>query len=129
MVLEPLQVSDLETLVTGVNLLWALVVTFLIFFMHAGFAMLEAGQVRSKNVANQLTKNLLTWAIGIAVFFVVGMGAANYVGAALVGANAGGSISMFGAGSYDWTMWLFSAVFAMTAATIVSGAVAGRARL
>ncbi|ELZ14332.1 ammonium transporter [Halovivax asiaticus JCM 14624] len=121
--------SDLETLATGMNLLWALVATFLIFFMHAGFAMLEAGQVRSKNVANQLTKNMLTWAVGVVVFFVIGMGAANYVGATVVGADAAGPLSMFGVGSYDWTMWLFSAVFAMTAATIVSGAVAGRARL
>ncbi len=120
--------SDLETLATGMNLMWALVVTFLIFFMHAGFAMLEAGQVRSKNVANQLTKNMLTWAVGIGVFFLVGMGISNNVGSALAGGDSS-PISMFGGESFDWVMWLFSAVFAMTAATIVSGAVAGRARL
>ena len=80
MVLEPLQTTQLETLVTGVNLLWVLVVTFLIFFMHAGFAMLEAGQVRSKNVANQLTKNLLTWSVGVTVFFLIGAGISSLVG-------------------------------------------------
>ncbi|MCU4925864.1 ammonium transporter [Halobacteria archaeon AArc-dxtr1] len=120
--------SDLEQLATGMNLMWALTVTFLIFFMHAGFAMLEAGQVRSKNVANQLTKNMLTWAVGIGVFFVIGMGLSNNVGAALTGGE-GGPLTMFGEESFDWAMWLFSAVFAMTAATIVSGAVAGRAKL
>ncbi|SDR27914.1 ammonium transporter [Natronobacterium texcoconense] len=120
--------GELESLATGMNLLWALVVTFLIFFMHAGFAMLEAGQVRSKNVANQLTKNMLTWAVGIGVFFVIGMGISNNVGSLLVGGETT-PLTMFGEGSYDWAMWLFSAVFAMTAATIVSGAVAGRAKL
>ncbi|MWV41731.1 ammonium transporter [Natrialba sp. INN-245] len=120
--------ADLESLATGMNLMWALTVTFLIFFMHAGFAMLEAGQVRSKNVANQLTKNMLTWAVGIFVFFVIGMGISNNVGAALGGGESS-PLTMFGEGSFDWAMWLFSAVFAMTAATIVSGAVAGRAKL
>ena len=121
--------ADIATLAEGMNLMWALTVTFLIFFMHAGFAMLESGQVRSKNVANQLTKNMLTWAVGIAVFFVIGMGVSNNVGAILGGGEAS-PLTMFGAGaSAGWTMWLFSAVFAMTAATIVSGAVAGRARL
>ncbi|RQH01005.1 ammonium transporter [Natrarchaeobius oligotrophus] len=122
------EAADLESLATGMNLMWALTVTFLIFFMHAGFAMLEAGQVRSKNVANQLTKNMLTWAVGILVFFVIGMGISNNVGAALGGGDST-PLTMFGAGSFDWAMWLFSAVFAMTAATIVSGAVAGRAKL
>ena len=120
--------SDLESLATGMNLMWALTVTFLIFFMHAGFAMLEAGQVRSKNVANQLTKNMLTWGVGIFVFFIIGMGLSNNVGAALGGGESS-PLTMFGESSFDWVMWLFSAVFAMTAATIVSGAVAGRAKL
>ncbi|MDS0282490.1 ammonium transporter [Haloarcula onubensis] len=123
MVLEPLQASDLETLVTGVNLLWVLVVTFLIFFMHAGFAMLEAGQVRSKNVANQLTKNLLTWSVGVTVFFVIGAGFSSLVGGS-------GFVPAFQTSDPNsWVSWLFGAVFAMTAATIVSGAVAGRAKL
>ena len=129
-------VADLEQLATGMNLMWALTVTFLIFFMHAGFAMLEAGQVRSKNVANQLTKNMLTWGVGIFVFFIIGMGVSNNVGALLGGGDAT-PLSMFGADHMGavgaetdgWVMWLFSAVFAMTAATIVSGAVAGRAKL
>ncbi len=120
--------ADIEQIVTSMNLMWALTVTFLIFFMHAGFAMLEAGQVRSKNVANQLTKNMLTWGVGIFVFFIIGMGLANNVGAALGGGEFG-PWTMFGESSFDWAMWLFSAVFAMTAATIVSGAVAGRAKL
>ncbi|WP_459880613.1 ammonium transporter [Halorubrum gandharaense] len=124
-----LTASDVEALVTGVNLTWWLTVTFLIFFMHAGFAMLEAGQVRSKNVANQLTKNMLTWAVGIGVFFVVGMGISNNVGSLLAGGDAS-ALTMFGeSADTGWTLWLFSAVFAMTAATIVSGAVAGRAKL
>jgi len=122
MVLEPLQAGGFETLATGVNLLWVLVVTFLIFFMHAGFAMLEAGQVRSKNVANQLTKNLLTWSVGVTVFFLLGATIEGLVG------GAGVSFQMNGSSS-GWVTWLFGAVFAMTAATIVSGAVAGRAKL
>ena len=124
MVLEPLQTAELETLVTGINLLWVLTVTFLIFFMHAGFAMLEAGQVRSKNVANQLTKNLLTWSVGVTVFFLIGAGFSSLVGGS-------GFVPAFQTGGDPnaWVSWLFGAVFAMTAATIVSGAVAGRAKL
>ncbi|QSG04331.1 ammonium transporter [Natranaeroarchaeum sulfidigenes] len=128
-VIMEISAADLDELATGINMVWALTVTFLIFFMHAGFAMLESGQVRSKNVANQLTKNMLTWAIGIAVFFVVGLGISNNIGSLLVGGGTG-ELTMFGADPSEGLMnVLFSAVFAMTAATIVSGAVAGRAKL
>ncbi|WP_254545527.1 ammonium transporter [Halomarina pelagica] len=113
--------ADLATIAESVNGIWVLTVTFLIFFMHAGFAMLEAGQVRSKNVANQLTKNMLTWSVGVTVFFLVGQGVANVVGA------AGGFEYVNDPNA--WVGWLFGAVFAMTAATIVSGAVAGRMKL
>ncbi|NKE34615.1 ammonium transporter [Natronococcus sp. JC468] len=114
--------SDVEVLTEAINYTWILVATFLIFFMHAGFAMLEAGQVRSKNVANQLTKNLLTWSVGVTVFFLVGVGVEGLVaGSGFEPAFAGDATS--------WIDWLYGAVFAMTAATIVSGAVAGRAKL
>ena len=122
---------DPAVLAEGVNLLWVLVVTFLIFFMHAGFAMLESGQVRSKNVANQLTKNLLTWSVGVVVFFLVGAGLAVLVGGLTGGGGfaAGDLTAVYAESSTGWVDWLFGAVFAMTAATIVSGAVAGRAKL
>ncbi|MGM0605196.1 MAG: ammonium transporter [Halobacteriota archaeon] len=124
---------DPEVLVEGINLLWVALACFLIFFMHAGFAMLEAGQVRSKNVANQLTKNLLTWSVGVIAFFFVGAAMESIVGY-LTGGSAVGIGEAFSgvispADSNAWIGWLFGAVFAMTAATIVSGAVAGRAKL
>ena len=112
--------ASTEELTAAVNETWILTVTFLIFFMHAGFAMLESGQVRSKNVANQLTKNMLTWAVGVTVFFVIGTG---------IEAVASGGGFAPAAGGGDYVNWLYGAVFAMTAATIVSGAVAGRAKL
>ena len=128
MSLLPLQ-ADPASVATAVNTVWVLTVTFLIFFMHAGFAMLEAGQVRSKNVANQLTKNMLTWSVGVIVFFLIGA----TVEAITAGVTGGGSYSLFAIFSPEstlsWVSWLFGAVFAMTAATIVSGAVAGRMKL
>jgi Amt family ammonium transporter len=112
----------LQASAEALNYTWILLVSFLIFFMHAGFAMLEAGQVRSKNVANQLTKNLLTWSIGVVVFFLVGTGLASLLG--------GGSFAWGGTASgLGFIDFLYGAVFAMTGATIVSGAVAGRAKL
>ncbi len=113
---------DTATLAESINNTWILVVSFLIFFMHAGFAMLEAGQVRSKNVANQLTKNLLTWSVGVTVFFLIGAGISSLVG-------GGGFAAPWMGGPEGYVGWLYGAVFAMTAATIVSGAVAGRAKL
>jgi len=116
--------TTVEAVAASVNQTWILTVSFLIFFMHAGFAMLEAGQVRSKNVANQLTKNMLTWAIGVSVFFLIGTGFSSLMsggGFAPAAGNASGSLGYVG--------WFYGAVFAMTAATIVSGAVAGRAKL
>ncbi|MEF8882979.1 MAG: ammonium transporter [Halapricum sp.] len=120
----PLQVEP-SAITTAVDNIWILTVSFLIFFMHAGFAMLEAGQVRAKNVANQLTKNLLTWSVGVTVFFFIGAGVSGLVG----GDPFTDSLPYLAEDASAYIGWLYGAVFAMTAATIVSGAVAGRAKL
>ncbi|MFW5974192.1 MAG: ammonium transporter, partial [Natrialbaceae archaeon] len=119
--------SEISEVATAVSNTWVLTVTFLIFFMHAGFAMLESGQVRSKNVANQLTKNLLTWSVGVVVFFLIGVGIADTLGGGSF--SAGAPYLDTGGAADQYIGWLYGAVFAMTAATIVSGAVAGRAKL
>jgi len=118
---------DLGALSSGVNAVWVLVASFLIFFMQAGFAMLEAGQVRAKNVANVLMKNMMDWGLGVLVYFLVGLGIAGIAGSL----TSTGTLSLGSAFAYvndsgAWINWLFGAVFAMTAATIVSGAVAER---
>jgi Amt family ammonium transporter len=124
MVAVPLQL-DPTTVATGVNNVWILTVTFLIFFMQPGFALLESGQVRAKNVGNVLMKNMNDWILGTLTYFVVGAGVAAAVGGLTSGGSVAGAFGyVFDSGA--WIGWLFGAVFAMTAATIVSGAVAER---
>jgi len=111
----------------GINTVWALVVAFLIFFMQPGFALLEAGQVRAKNAGNVLMKNMTDWTLGVLAYFLVGFGLSVIV-AALTSTSP---LDIVGAFAYvsdsgQWIGWLVGAVFAMTAATIVSGAVAER---
>jgi Amt family ammonium transporter len=112
---------------SGINIVWGLTVAFLIFFMQPGFALLEAGQVRAKNVGNVLMKNMTDWTLGVVAYFLIGYGIAGIVGPA----TSGGGIDIGAAFAYwsnpsGWVWWLVGAVFAMTAATIVSGAVAER---
>jgi Amt family ammonium transporter len=109
----------------GVNTVWALVVAFLIFFMQPGFALLESGQVRAKNVGNVLMKNMTDWTVGVLAYFVLGYGLSSVIASLTSGAAIGTPFSYFGAPG-GWVTWLVGAVFAMTAATIVSGAVAER---
>jgi len=111
----------------SINAVWVLIVSFLIFFMQPGFALLEAGQVRAKNVANVTMKNMMDWSLGLLGYFLIGLAVASLVGMV----TSPGPISISAAFAYvndpsAWIDWLFGAVFAMTAATIVSGAVAGR---
>ena len=134
----PLQSATETALANGINNVWVLVVSFLIFFMQPGFAMLEAGQVRAKNVGNVLMKNMTDWALGVIVYFLIGTAVVGIVGALTTsGADIGSPFSTLGDASAvtpgtdavalnGWVSFLFGAVFAMTAATIVSGAVAGR---
>jgi Amt family ammonium transporter len=111
------------------DVIWLLLAAFLVFFMQAGFAMLESGFSRAKNAANLLLKNLMDFSVGTILFFAVGFGL-------MYGATVNGIIGVgnfflsdigFGPESaYDWAGFLFQLVFAATAATIVSGAVAER---
>lgn len=109
-----------------VDFVWALICGFLVMFMQAGFAMLEAGFSRAKNVANVMMKNLMDFAVGSLAFFAVGF-------ALMMGADwqgIAGTTGWFLAGeSYDVStieLWFFMLVFAATAATIVSGSIAER---
>ena len=120
--------TGVTAIAEGVNNVWVLVVCFLIFFMQPGFALLEAGQVRAKNAGNVVMKNMWDWSAGVLVFFLAGA-AVSAIAAQLTA--PGTPLDVGSAFGYvndptAWIGWLFGAVFAMTAATIVSGAVAER---
>ncbi len=131
-----------ETLLT-VNNLWMMVATALVFIMHLGFAGVEAGFGQSKNTVNILFKNTLTPIIGILTYAFIGFnlmypGFAEGVGGEWFGfagfglesiGTADNSIGYAGGNYAYWTDFLFQAMFAATAATIVSGAVAERIKL
>lgn len=112
---------------TSIDTVWILLAAFLVFFMQPGFAMVETGFTRSKNAVNILMKNLVDVCIGCVLFFLVGFGL-------MFGKDAGGFIgtdnfivSILGrSDTSSFAFWIFQAVFAATAATIVSGAVAER---
>jgi Amt family ammonium transporter len=110
----------------AVDFVWVLVCGFLVMFMQAGFACVESGFCRSKNVTNLLAKNLMDFVVGSLAFWAVGYGI-------MMGADKAGLIgtsSFFLAGDgYDvdnYLTFFWQMVFAATAATIVSGAVAER---
>ena len=124
------------------NNTWMLVATFLVFIMHLGFASLEAGLTRSKNTVNILFKNTAIIAIGILTYAVMGFNLmypgdfsiSGFLGFAGFGVGVSPENMMVagddGVGIYTyWTDFIFQAMFAATAATIVSGAVAERIKL
>ncbi|MBQ6246951.1 MAG: ammonium transporter [Kiritimatiellae bacterium] len=113
----------------NLNVVWTLVAGILVFTMQAGFALVETGFTRAKNAANIMMKNLMDFAAGSLAFYV--LGAALMFGATKLGGALGwGGLGMpglaEGEGSWNWTFLFFQTMFAATAATIVSGAVAER---
>jgi ammonium transporter, Amt family len=120
-----------------VNNTWMMVATFLVFLMHLGFASLESGLTRAKNTVNILFKNTAIIAIGLLTYALCGFNLMypgdfnGYVGFAGFGLDAGSDPSIdYAGGAYTyWTDFLFQGMFAATAATIVSGAVAERIKL
>jgi len=121
----------------AINNTWMLVATFLVFIMHLGFATLESGLTQAKNTVNILFKNMSIIAIGILTYAVCGFnlmypGEFNgFFGFAGLGVSTGaeGLTPAYNPGYTYWTDFIFQAMFAATAATIVSGAVAERIKL
>ncbi len=129
--------ADLASVFTANNI-WMMIATALVFIMHLGFASVEAGFTQSKNTVNILYKNTLTIAIGILTYAIVGFslmypGEFNgWLGWAGLGLSIpeNGLTADYAGGNYTyWTDFLFQGMFAATAATIVSGAVAERIKI
>jgi len=123
----------LTELTRYLNIAWVIIAAVLVFFMQAGFAMVETGFTRAKNAGNILMKNLMDFALGSIVFYLVGFGI-------MFGTDAGGLIGTSGflapanmqLDAFDslspGSFIIFQTVFAATAATIVSGAMAERTK-
>ncbi len=123
------------------NNVWMMVCTALVFFMHLGFSFLEIGLTRQKNTINILFKNFFIITAGLLLYAIGGFnlmypgfeeGAAGFLKFAGFGIAApeGGMTTAYADGGYTWwTDFLFQGMFAATAATIVSGAVAERIKL
>ena len=121
--------NSVELVQNNLNVVWTLVAAILVFLMQAGFALVETGFTRAKNAANIMMKNLMDFAAGSLAFYV--LGAALMFGASKAAGWFGwGGLGMpslmDGEGSWNWTFLFFQTMFAATAATIVSGAVAER---
>ncbi len=112
----------------NLNIVWTAVAAFLVFFMQAGFAMVETGFTRPKNACNILMKNVMDFSMGSIAFYLVGFGLMFGGGASAWFGWSHFAASDFSASELNWAFWLFQCVFAGTAATIVSGAVAERTK-
>ena len=130
----------MESLLTTNNV-WMMICTGLVFFMHLGFSLLEIGLTRQKNTINILFKNIFIICMGLLVYYIGGfnlmypgfeegdLGILKFAGFGIT-APENGMTAAYASGGYTWwTDFLFQGMFAATAATIVSGAVAERIKL
>ncbi len=121
--------KDILDMVSGeVFSIWFLIGASFVFFMQAGFAMVEAGFTRAKNAGNIIMKNLMDFCIGTVVFIFLGFGLMLGEDAffGLVGIPNLGILTDYA--NFDWSSFVFNLVFCATAATIVSGAMAERTK-
>jgi len=122
--------AAIELVQTHADYVWTLIAAALVFFMQAGFAMVETGFTRAKNAIHILMKNLMDFSVGTIAFWAVGFGL--MFGASPFGwfGTSGFFLSDYAPGGDPWVLafWMFQVVFAATAATIVSGAMAERTR-
>ena len=128
----------MDTATFTANNVWMMVCTALVFFMHSGFAFLEIGLTRQKNSINILFKNIFIITVGLLIYYIGGFnlmypgdfnGFVGFGGFGLETDAAGVSAAYANGGYTYWTDFLFQGMFAATAATIVSGAVAERIKL
>lgn len=116
----------------ALDTVWMLIAAFLVFFMQAGFAMVETGFTRAKNACNIIMKNLMDFSVGSIAYWAIGFGI-------MFGADKAGLFGSNGfflsagdpgtsEGLWQIAFWMFQVVFAATAATIVSGAMAERTK-
>ena len=124
--------ENVMVLFSDVNTMWTLIGAALVFFMQAGFAMVDTGFTRSKNAGNIIMKNLMDFSIGTPLYWIVGFGIMFGTQSAVFG-----GIDLFTRGDYTailpdgvsfFTYFIFQTVFCATAATIVSGAMAERTK-
>ncbi|MCD8091147.1 MAG: ammonium transporter [Clostridiales bacterium] len=106
---------------------WFLIGAALVFWMQAGFAMVEAGFTRAKNTGNILMKNLMDFCIGTVMFIIIGFGL--LLGEDIMGIIGKPGFDIFTSyADFDWSNFIFNLVFCATTATIVSGAMAERTK-
>nr|WP_303243986.1 ammonium transporter [uncultured Cellulosilyticum sp.] len=112
--------------------IWVLVAAALVFFMQAGFAMVETGFTRAKNAGNIIMKNLMDFSIGTPIYWLFGFGLMFGGSSALIGGidlfSMGGYADVLPSGVPKYAFFIFQTVFCATAATIVSGAMAERTK-
>ena len=131
----------METTILTINNVWMMVCTALVFFMHLGFSFLEIGLTRQKNTINILFKNFFVITVGLLLYCLGGfnlmypgfedgdMGILKFAGFGIAAPEGGMGFGYADGGYTWWTDFLFQGMFAATAATIVSGAVAERIKL
>jgi Amt family ammonium transporter len=115
---------------THADYVWTIVAAVLVFLMQAGFALVETGLTRAKNAVNICMKNLMDFSVGSLSFFLIGFGLMFGVSSTGWFGTSGFLLSDFAAEQDPWVyaFWMFQVVFAATAATIVSGAMAERTK-
>ena len=122
------QTINIETIKQGLDTVWVLIGAFLVFFMQAGFGMVEAGFIRAKNTCNILTKNFLDFCMASLGFFLIGYGLMFGDGNGFIGTKGWflSGLEPTANGIPIFAFWLFQAAFCGAAATIVAGGMAER---
>ncbi len=120
--------EEIMSAITGeVYGVWFLIGAAFVFWMQAGFAMVETGFTRAKNAGNILMKNLMDFCIGTVMFILIGFGL--FLGEDLIGFIGKPGFDIFtNYANFDWSNFVFNLVFCATTATIVSGAMAERTK-